>query len=78
MCRWKCPHMERPIKVHLFFPFLYLVLTAVITLLPMIAKPVETAIGFVIFPPDVLIIILAPYSHPQSHAYPKQETVFLN
>lgn len=38
--------MERPIRVHLFFPFLYLILTCVITLLPMLAKPVETAIGF--------------------------------
>ena len=72
--------MERPIKVHLFFPFLYLVLTAVITLLPMMAKPVETAIGFVILFPDFSIIILPPYSLPQSYsyAYPIKETVILN
>jgi solute carrier family 7 L-type amino acid transporter-like protein len=38
--------MERPIKVNLIFPVVYLVLTAVITLLPMVAKPMETAIGF--------------------------------
>ena len=44
--RWKCPHMERPIKVNLIFPAVYLALTAVITVLPMVAKPAETAIGF--------------------------------
>jgi len=43
--RRKCPDMERPIKVHLAFPIIYLVMTLVITLLPMIQQPVETAIG---------------------------------
>jgi solute carrier family 7 L-type amino acid transporter-like protein len=43
--RWKAPHMKRPIKVHLFFPIIYLIMTAIITILPMIAKPVETGIG---------------------------------
>jgi solute carrier family 7 L-type amino acid transporter-like protein len=38
--------MERPIKVNLVFPVVYLALTAVITVLPMIEQPVETAIGF--------------------------------
>ena len=37
--------MTRPIKVNLFFPITYLLMTLVITLLPMIAKPVETGIG---------------------------------
>ena len=56
--RWKCPHMERPIKVNLFFPILYLVLTAIITLLPMIAKPVETAIGFAMILASVPVYIV--------------------
>ena len=43
--RWKQPEMERPLKVNLVFPFVYIALTAVITTLPMIAKPVETIIG---------------------------------
>ena len=59
--RRKCPDMERPIKVHLAFPIIYLIMTLVrtrfvnvegfnlhcqvITLLPMIQQPVETAIG---------------------------------
>jgi hypothetical protein len=31
--------------VNLFFPIVYIILTTAITILPMIAKPVETSIG---------------------------------
>jgi len=43
--RWKCPELERPIKVHLAFPIIYIVMTLAITILPMLQQPVETAIG---------------------------------
>uniref|UniRef100_A0A2P2I2B2 Large neutral amino acids transporter small subunit 1-like n=1 Tax=Hirondellea gigas TaxID=1518452 RepID=A0A2P2I2B2_9CRUS len=43
--RWKCPEMERPIKVNLFFPIVYIIATIFITIVPMIAAPVETGIG---------------------------------
>ena len=43
--RWKAPNMKRPIKVNLFFPIIYLTMTAFITILPMVVKPVETGIG---------------------------------
>jgi len=43
--RWKCPDLERPIKVNLAFPVIYIVMTLAITILPMIQQPVETAIG---------------------------------
>jgi len=43
--RWKQPDLPRPIKIHLAFPIVYLCMTLVITLLPMIAQPVETGIG---------------------------------
>ncbi len=33
--------------MNLFFPFVYISLTLVITLLPMVSNPVETGIGFV-------------------------------
>ena len=39
--------MPRPLRVNLIFPFTYLVLTLIITTLPMLAKPVETIIGIV-------------------------------
>ena len=43
--RWKQPELARPIKINLAFPIVYLSMTLVITLLPMIAQPVETGIG---------------------------------
>lgn len=43
--RWKHPEWDRPIKVHLIFPVLYVLATCFITIVPMIATPVETAIG---------------------------------
>eukprot|EP00090_Calanus_glacialis_P042179 TRINITY_DN7489_c0_g1_i2.p1 TRINITY_DN7489_c0_g1~~TRINITY_DN7489_c0_g1_i2.p1 ORF type:complete len:506 (-),score=126.10 TRINITY_DN7489_c0_g1_i2:224-1741(-) len=46
--RWKHPEWDRPIKVHLFFPIIYVIASIFITIVPMIASPVETGIGTVI------------------------------
>ncbi|XP_017780827.1 PREDICTED: large neutral amino acids transporter small subunit 1 [Nicrophorus vespilloides] len=43
--RWKQPNLERPIKVNLIWPILYLLATIFVTAVPMIASPVETGIG---------------------------------
>ncbi|XP_058118437.1 large neutral amino acids transporter small subunit 1 isoform X3 [Anopheles coustani] len=43
--RWKQPNLERPIKVNLIFPILYLIATVFVTVVPMIASPVETGYG---------------------------------
>lgn len=43
--RWKQPNLERPIKVSLIWPILYLLCTIFVTAVPMIASPVETGIG---------------------------------
>ena len=40
--RWKHPEWDRPIKVHLVFPVLYVLATIYITVVPMVASPVET------------------------------------
>ena len=44
--RWKHPEFERPIKVNLAFPVIFILMTLAITILPMMQQPVETAIGF--------------------------------
>lgn len=46
--RWKHPEWNRPIKVHLIFPVLYILATIFITIVPMIASPIETGIGIAI------------------------------
>merc|ERR1711963_894077 len=43
--RWKHPEWERPIKVNLIFPIIYVLCSIFVTLVPMIASPVETGIG---------------------------------
>ncbi len=40
--RWKHPEWQRPIKVNLIFPILYILATIYITIVPMIASPLET------------------------------------
>jgi L-type amino acid transporter 8 len=40
--RWKHPEWDRPIRVNLIFPFLYILATVYITIVPMMASPVET------------------------------------
>jgi len=43
--RWKHPEWDRPIRVNLFFPIIYIIATIFICGLPMIITPVETAMG---------------------------------
>ncbi len=46
--RWTHPEWERPIKVSLFWPVIYVLATIYITIVPMVASPVETGIGVAI------------------------------
>ncbi|XP_071514777.1 large neutral amino acids transporter small subunit 1 isoform X4 [Panulirus ornatus] len=43
--RWKAPDLERPIRVNLVWPVLYIIATIFITILPMWEAPIETGIG---------------------------------
>ena len=45
--RWKHPEWERPIRVSLVWPVLYILATIFITLVPMVARPFETGMGCV-------------------------------
>jgi len=46
--RWKHPEWERPIRVSMIWPILYILATIFITVVPMIAKPFETGMGCLI------------------------------
>ncbi|XP_043199529.1 Y+L amino acid transporter 2-like isoform X2 [Amphibalanus amphitrite] len=46
--RWTQPNLVRPIRVNLFWPIIYIIATIFITIMPMIAKPVETGFGLII------------------------------
>lgn len=43
--RWAQPNLPRPIRVPLVFPIVYLLATVFVTVVPMIASPVETGYG---------------------------------
>ncbi|GAB6026414.1 hypothetical protein CHUAL_012615 [Chamberlinius hualienensis] len=46
--RWKRPDLNRPIKVNLIFPIIYIICSIFVTVLPMYAKPFETGMGLII------------------------------
>ena len=46
--RKKHPEWERPIKVNLLFPFIFILATLLILIVPMIANPIDTGIGIAI------------------------------
>ena len=45
--RWRHPDWERPIRVSLVWPVLYILATVFITLVPRVARPFETGMGCV-------------------------------
>lgn len=40
--RFTKPNLLRPIKVHLIFPIMYIAASILVTVVPMIASPIET------------------------------------
>lgn len=56
--RWKQPDLPRPIRVHLFWPYLYIVATIFITIVPMIADPVGTGMGCLMIASGVPVYFL--------------------
>ncbi|KAF5291150.1 hypothetical protein FQA39_LY14392 [Lamprigera yunnana] len=56
--RWKAPHLERPIKVNLIWPILYLLATVFVTAVPMIASPVETGIGLLMILTSIPVYVI--------------------
>jgi len=59
--RWKHPEWNRPIKVHLFFPVIYVIASIFITIVPMVASPVETGIGTAIILTGVPVYFIFVY-----------------
>merc|ERR1712141_782016 len=55
------PEWERPIRVHMIFPILYTLATVFITIVPMVASPVETGIGIAIILTGVPVYFIFVY-----------------
>lgn len=59
--RWKAPQLERPIKISLIWPIVYLIATAFITAVPMIASPVETGKGILMILSSIPVYYVCIY-----------------
>ncbi|KAG8183752.1 hypothetical protein JTE90_029333 [Oedothorax gibbosus] len=59
--RWKQPNLNRPIKVHLIFPIVYIIATIFITVVPMMADPVGTGFGALIIATGVPVYLIFIY-----------------
>lgn len=56
--RWAQPNLPRPIRVPLVFPVVYLFATAFVTIVPMIASPVETGYGLLMILTSIPVYLL--------------------
>lgn len=56
--RYTQPDLVRPIRVNLVFPVVYLLATAFVVIVPCIASPVETGIGFLMILSSVPVYFL--------------------
>lgn len=59
--RWTRPNMDRPIKVHIVWPIIYLVCSVFVVILPMYYSPVETGIGLLIIASGIPVYIIFVY-----------------
>ncbi|KAG7176118.1 Y+L amino acid transporter 2-like 9 [Homarus americanus] len=46
--RWKCPDMERPIKVNIIVPIVFLMICGFLVFLPLYVRPLEVGMGILI------------------------------
>lgn len=56
--RYTAPDLERPIKVNLIWPILYIIATIIITVVPMFAAPIETGIGVAIISTGIPVYLI--------------------
>ena len=59
--RWKKPEMNRPIKVHLGIPILFLLICTFLVFLPLYVRPVEVGMGLLITCTGVPVYFVGVY-----------------
>ncbi|XP_030029905.1 Y+L amino acid transporter 2 isoform X1 [Manduca sexta] len=60
--RYTRPNLERPIKVNLFFPIVYIICTVLVVAVPALASPAETGVGclMILTAVPVYLLLLHP------------------
>lgn len=56
--RWKAPDLERPIKVNLIWPVVYLLASIFVTVVPMYASPVDTGRGLLMILTSIPVYVI--------------------
>ncbi|CAB3367757.1 Hypothetical predicted protein [Cloeon dipterum] len=56
--RYTQPNLHRPLKVNLFFPIFYIICSVFVTVVPMIASPVETGYGLLMILTSVPVYLV--------------------
>ena len=59
--RWKKPEMNRPIKVHLGIPILFLLICTFLVFLPLYVRPVEVGMGLLITASGIPVYFVGVY-----------------
>ncbi|KOB78217.1 UDP-N-acetylglucosamine 1-carboxyvinyltransferase [Operophtera brumata] len=63
--RYTKPDMERPIKVNLFFPIIYIICTILVVAFPAFASPAETGVGCLMILTAVPVYMVLLYPNKQ-------------
>ncbi|KAK4302863.1 hypothetical protein Pmani_025088 [Petrolisthes manimaculis] len=59
--RWKCPDMERPIKINIIIPILFLLICGFLVFLPLYVRPFEVGMGLLITASGIPVYFLFIY-----------------
>ncbi|XP_067932341.1 Y+L amino acid transporter 2-like [Watersipora subatra] len=64
--RWKKPDLKRPLKISLFWPISYLIMTVFICAIPLITEPLQVGMGIIIVCTGIPVYILFVKYRPQA------------
>ena len=59
--RWKKPNMDRPIKVHLGIPILFLFICSFLVFMPLYVRPIEVGMGLLITASGIPVYFVGVY-----------------
>ncbi|KAK3877911.1 hypothetical protein Pcinc_017421 [Petrolisthes cinctipes] len=59
--RWKCPDMERPIKINIIIPIMFLLICGFLVFLPLYVRPFEVGMGLLITASGIPVYFLFIY-----------------
>ncbi|ODN00877.1 Large neutral amino acids transporter small subunit 2 [Orchesella cincta] len=62
--RWKKPYLERPIKVHIILPIIFLLICGFLVVVPCFVRPIELGVGILITITGIPFYVIFIWWHP--------------